>query len=383
LDARAPEQATALPYQSAQATRRRRIARRARLLALVAAVGVGAAALGHWVHDRFTHVYIDDARISADVISISSRISGWVTELRVAEGDIVKTGEPLATIDDRDARLHLSELKARLLSLDAERERLVAQRQMIDQQTSSQYIMRRSQVDAAEAALAGRRSDLDLARTDFERTRTLLERKVVSRQRWEERRSAFRVAEQAFQQARAEVAAANASLIEAAANRQQLQVLDKQVIGLSHQKQELVAQHARLELDLRDRVIRSPLDGVVDRTFVDASEYVSAGQRLLMVHDPGKVWVEANVKETDVRHVRLGAPARISVDAYPDRVFDGRITRIGNAATSQFALLPTPNPSGNFTKIAQRLTVRIELAETSGLLRPGMMVEVNIVIDER
>ena len=383
MDASGPEQSETPPYRGAQATRRQKIARRARLLALVVSAGVAMVVLGNWIHERFTHVYVDDARISADVISISSRVSGWVIELRAAEGDAIRTGDALVTIDDRDSRLHLAELTARLASIDSERARLVAQKEMIDRQTSSQYMVRKSQIDAARAALAGRRSDLDLTRADFERAGKLLERKVVSRQRWEEKRTAFRVAEQAFEQARAVVAAADAALIEASANRQQLQVLDRQIVGLSHQKEELQAQRARQELDLRDRVIRSPLDGVVDKTFVKASEFVSAGQRLLMVHDPRRIWVDANVKETDIRYLRMGTPAKVSVDAYPDTVFLGRIIRVGSAATSEFALLPTPNPSGNFTKIAQRLTIRIELDRKSELLRPGMMVEVNIGIDDR
>ena len=382
MDAKTPDTSEALS-QSARRNPRHRLSRQARLLTFLAVAIVGGAGLANWIYDRFTHVYIDDARISADVISISSRVSGWVTKLHVATGDRIKAGDTLVRIDDRDARLRLTELDARLLSIDAERARLSAQKQMIDQQTRSQYAMRQSQVEAAEAALAGRRSDLDLARTDFERTRTLLQKKVVSRQRWEEKRTVFRVAEQAFQQARAEVAATNAGLIEAAANRQQLLVLDRQVTALVHQKEELRAQRDRQELDLRDRRILSPIDGVVDRTFVNASEFVSAGQRLLMIHDPRRIWVDANVKETDIRHLKLGAPAKISVDAYPDSVFTGKITRIGNAATSEFALLPTPNPSGNFTKIAQRLTIRVALEKTSDVLRPGMMVEVNIGIDDR
>ena len=206
---------------------------------------------------------------------------------------------------------------------------------------------------------------------------------MVSRQRLDEKRSVFRVAEQAYQEARAEVSAANAGLLGAAADRQQLQVIDRQITALSHQQDELRTLWDRMGLDLGDRVIRSPIDGVVDKTFVNPSEYISVGQRLLMVHDPSKIWVDANVKETDVRHLKLGSPAKVSIDAYPDEVFKGTITRIGNAATSQFALLPTPNPSGNFTKIAQRLTIRVDLEKASDLLRPGMMVEVNIGIDGR
>lgn len=361
--------------------------RRAGLLARNVVLGVlavaGLAVLGSWVHDRFTHVYIDDARITADVISVSSRVSGWVVERKVTEGDRIKAGDVLASIDDREAILRLAELNARLSSIDAERARLVAEQKMVDRQTSSQYNMRRSQLRAAEAALAGRQSDLELARIDFVRTKKLLDRKVVSRQRWEERRKTFRVAEQDYQQARAEVAAANASLVEAGADREKLQVLDRQLAALDHQKKEIQAQVDRQKLDLRDRTIRSPIDGVVDKTFVNASEYVSAGQRLLMIHDPDKVWVSANVRETDIKHLTTGSDATVTVDAYPDKVFHGKITRIGNAATSEFALLPTPNPSGNFTKIAQRLAIRIELEKKNHQLRPGMMVEVEIGIHDR
>ena len=343
----------------------------------------GLIALGSWIYDRFSHVYVDDARITADVISVSSRVSGWVTRISVSEGDAIKAGDVLVAIDDRDARLRLAELDARLLSLDAERARLGAEKQMVDRQTSSQYKMRSSQLQAVKAALAGRQSDLDLAKTDFERTKTLLARRVVSRQRWEERRKTFRVAEQAYQQALAEVAAAGASLIEASADREKLLVLDRQLAALTHQKTEIQAQHDRQTLDMRDRIIRSPIGGVVDKTFVNASEYVTAGQRLLMVHDPRRIWVAANVRETDVKFLTLGSTATVTVDAYPDEVFHGSIARIGNAATSEFALLPTPNPSGNFTKIAQRLAIRIELEKKSTKLRPGMMVEVDIGIVDR
>jgi membrane fusion protein (multidrug efflux system) len=94
------------------------------------------------------------------------------------------------------------------------------------------------------------------------------------------------------------------------------------------------------------------------------------------------VWVDANVKETDFARVKLGAPAAVTVDAYPSVAFQGEVARLGEAATSQFALLPSPNPSGNFTKITQRLPIRIAIEQRDGLLRPGMMVEVSVdVVD--
>ncbi|MBT6962324.1 MAG: HlyD family secretion protein [Rhodospirillaceae bacterium] len=382
MDGSPTEKVATIDYQTA-ASPRRRAWRVLRTVFLGLAVIGGLLLLADWAYKRYTNVYIDDARITADVISVSSRVSGWVTKLHVSEGDRVKAGATLVSIDIRDAKLQLTELDSRLQAIGAERSRALTEKTMIDRQTKSAQSVRRSQVRAAKAALAGRRSDLDLARTDFERTKKLLNRKVVSRQRWEERRNAFRKAEQAFQQAQAEVAAATASLIQAAADREQLLVLDRQLTMLTHREAEVSAQRERQLLNLSDRLITSPVDGVVDKTFVNPSEFVSAGQRLLMVHDPKKIWVSANVKETDLRHIKIGSAVTVEVDAYPDQVFEGKISKIGNAATSEFALLPTPNPSGNFTKVVQRIRIRVNLENKDELLRPGMMVEVNVGIDDR
>jgi membrane fusion protein (multidrug efflux system) len=97
-----------------------------------------------------------------------------------------------------------------------------------------------------------------------------------------------------------------------------------------------------------------------------------------MLHNPEEVWVEVNIKETQIRKLKLGQPVKVNVDAYPDDKFEGKVARIGSAATSRFALLPTPNPSGNFTKITQRMAVKIDFTKMPKPLSPGMMVEVDI-----
>ncbi|MGA7985724.1 MAG: efflux RND transporter periplasmic adaptor subunit, partial [Burkholderiales bacterium] len=165
---------------------------------------------------------------------------------------------------------------------------------------------------------------------------------------------------------------------QAAAERAQLEVLAAQREVLEQREAELGAKLARQRLDLEDRVVKSPLRGVIDRTFVEPGEYVGAGQRLLLMHDPASVWVEANIKETQLARLAPGQRVEVHVDAFPERDLDGRVERIGNSATSSFALLPTPNPSGNFTKVTQRVPVRISIAQRAGRLRPGMMVEVRI-----
>ena len=124
--------------------------------------------------------------------------------------------------------------------------------------------------------------------------------------------------------------------------------------------------------------MKKPDMSVVDKTFVKVGEYVTPGQRLALVHDPSKIWIEANIKETEIRRLKIGQKVEVSIDAYPGTGFEGRVLSVGNATTSEFTLLPSPNPSGNFTKITQRLPVRIAIDQQQGLLRPGMMVEIYI-----
>ena len=168
------------------------------------------------------------------------------------------------------------------------------------------------------------------------------------------------------------------ALSSAGGSRQQVQVIGQQQQVLARQADEIRSEIKRRDIDIADRTINAPADGRVVMTFVRKGEHVSTGQRILMFHDPKEIWVEANVKETDIGHLKPGMPADIKVDAYPGQVFKGEILRIGQAATNRFALLPDPNPSGNFTKITQRLPLRVKLTEKDARLRPGMMVEVII-----
>jgi len=160
-------------------------------------------------------------------------------------------------------------------------------------------------------------------------------------------------------------------------------VLAKRIDALRHEEAEIAAQRDRQVLDVADRTIKSPIDGVVSETFVDVGEFVSPGQRLMLIHDPAAIWVEANIKETDIRHLAPGMPVEVLIDAFPDQTFSGTVSRIGQATTSEFALLPNPNPSGNFTKVTQRLPVRIALDPGDAALRPGMMAVINIAIPGR
>ena len=164
---------------------------------------------------------------------------------------------------------------------------------------------------------------------------------------------------------------------------QQILVNESLLENLRFQEAQIASERDRQVLDIEDRTIRSPFNGVVSRTFIDKGEFVRPGQRLMLIHDPDNIWVEANIKETELRHLEPGMPVTLRVDAFPDHAFTGTVERIGQAATSEFALLPNPNPSGNFTKVTQRLPIRISVTQDQGMLRPGMMVVIEIDIPGR
>ncbi len=348
------------------------------LIGLVIAVAVFFG--GREIYDRINFVYSDDSRIEADLITVSSRVAGWVTGLDVSEGSGISAGQVLLAIDSRESKLRVSELDARISSLDAEAGRLAAERRLVDDQTASLYSTERSRLDATKVAVSSLQPQLNLVRREYQRAKSLFERKVFSRRQLDQAENAKQQIERQNRMAVAERNAAEAKLKEAGAERARLAVIDGDIAILKHRKAELLVKREHQKLDLADRIIKSPVDGVVDKTFIKVGEYVTPGQRLALVHDPKKIWVEANIKETRIRELKIGQTVEVSVDAYPDIEFRGRVLTIGNATTSEFALLPSPNPSGNFTKITQRLPVRIAIEQKDGLLRPGMMVEINIDI---
>jgi len=341
---------------------------------------VGGIWGGLEVHDRLTHVFEYDARISGDLITISSRVAGWVTKIAITEGESVEKDHILFQIDDRESTLKLSELNALLNRNKADRARLRSERAYTDEQVTSRYETLQSTVTAAEAAVASLTAQLDLAKGDLTRAESLFKSKVIPRRQLDEARAIKLRLEGDYRKSVANLHEAVARLHEAKVERAKLAVIDGEIAMLEHEESELQARVAQQQLDVSDRTIRAPVAGVIDRKFVDGGEYVTPGQRLAIMHNPTRVWIDANVKETEVRKLKIGQSVDVSIDAYPDESFKGTVEIIGNAATSEFALLPTPNPSGNFTKITQRLPVRIAIDQQGRKLRPGMMVEVNIDI---
>jgi len=352
----------------------RLIARGVAALVLLAAV----AGMAHWFAQRWTHVFIVDSRVAAKMVTLSSEVSGRVTAVRVVTGDRVRQGDLLVAIDPRQTELELAALDAQLRRLETQQDQLRAQQTMATAQVASRLDAAAAELSAATARHRSAEAELVNIRGEHERVSRLHERQILSAQRFDEIRARLVTAEQQERTAAAGIRTARANHATAEAERTQIAMLGLQIASLDAEKAALHSTRSQKLIDLEHREIRAAFDGVIDSTFVDAGEYVSPGSRLAIYHDPANVWIDANVKETDFRRLKLGAKASVVVDAFPDRTFPGEVIRLGHAATSQFALLPSPNPSGNFTKVTQRLPVRISIQQEDILLRPGMMVEVAV-----
>ena len=358
-----------------------------RIIQLILLILIGGGALfwgTGWFKHRASHVLEDDARITTDLIAVSSQVAGWVTEVPVSQGQLIQEKSMIALIDQRQARLRMAELEARRSELDAQKITLQSQINLIVRQIDQRIKVQSHKVDASAAEVRATKTQVRLKQSELNRLRPLARRKIASPQALEKAEIELQNAESHQVSAVSQLEANKARLIEIGVDRGQVAILQRKSDEIDAKRLTLGTLIDRQYLDIEDRRVKSPINGVVDKVFIDQGEYVRQGQRIALIHDPKNIWVETNVRETELRHVIVDAPVGIAVDAYPDQPFSGRVLRVGSSATSQFALLPNPNPSGNFTKISQRVPVKISIEAVEGKpLRPGMMVEVEIVIQER
>ena len=357
---------------------RRSRTRWTRLIVIGGLVAVAIWLSAPWVAARFTQVHINDARIAAKVVTISSEVAGRVTAMPVLVGDAVAEGDLVAAIDRTSAEPQLDAVLSRLAATDAQLAELRARKVLLERQLSARRDAALAGIAAADANHQASLAVLTNARTRHERAIKLAEQNITSQQTLDESQAAL---DTAAQQERAEFAAiesARASLAIVEADGEQMNVLESQIASVLAGRVGTEADRSLKEIDLAHRTITARFDGIIDGTFVDVGEYVTPGTRIAMYHAPEDVWIDANVKETEYGRIHVGSKASITVDAFSGRTFEGEVIAMGGAATSQLALLPSPNPSGNFTKVTQRLPIRVLIDAAGTELRPGMMVEVYV-----
>jgi membrane fusion protein (multidrug efflux system) len=324
-------------------------------LALALALGVaGAVDFGHYYFTTGRYlVSTDDAYVKADSTIIAPKVSGYIAEVLVADNEPVRAGQLLARIDDRDFRTALNQAQADVAASDAAVKNLNAQIELQEPLIQQQA----AEVDAAEA-------NAKFAREEQARYDNLMKSGSGTVQRAQQTDAALRAQTAQLQQGKSGLLAANKRIEVLATERA------KAIAQLDHAR--AVERQAVLNLSYTE--ISAPVEGTVGARTLRVGQYVQAGTQLMAVVPLDQVYVVANFKETQLTHVRNGQPVELTIDSFHSVTLKGHVDSLSPASGLEFALLPPDNATGNFTKIVQRVPVKIVLDDNNlkGLLRPGM-----------
>ncbi|MGC2780904.1 MAG: HlyD family secretion protein [Bradyrhizobium sp.] len=348
-----PKTVTATPPKSGK---RKRVLAGVGLLLALAAAGY---ATHYFLVGRFM-VSTDDSYVRANNTMLGARVSGHVQEIVPRDNSIVRKGDVIFRIDDGDYKI----------AVDAARTRIATQEATIAR-IGRQVAAQQSAVEQAEANLASAEASMKRAGLDYERQQALSTKGFASH-------ATFEQSEATRDQGMAAVRAGRAAFDAA---RDNVEVTKAQQAEAQAQLAELKTALAKAERDLDFATVRAPVDGTFSNRLVNTGDFVAVGQRLGNVVPLDDVFIDANFKETQLNRIRAGQPVTIKVDAYGARKFMGAVDSIAPAAGSVFTLLPPDNATGNFTKIVQRLPVRIRVPKDvarQNLLRAGMSVYVTI-----
>jgi membrane fusion protein, multidrug efflux system len=332
------------------------------LAVLAGGLGISLAAilgLQYWQVGRF-QIATDDAYVQADSIIIAPRVAGYIAEVPVGDNQPVKAGQVLARIDDRDLRTALDQAIA---------DRTVADHKIAN--IGAQLDLQQSVIGEAQAQLASAEAALTFAAQDQKRYSDLAHTGAGSVQQAQQTQSLLL-------QRTADLQRAQAALINA---QQQVAVLQTAEAEARSALQHAQAVEQQARLNLSYATITAPQDGTVGARTLRVGQYVQAGTQLMAIVPLHAVYVVANYKETQLTDVRPGQSVDIEVDTFPGQMVHGVVDSIAPASGQEFALLPPDNATGNFTKIVQRIPVKIVLRQDSalaGMLRPGMSVEPTI-----
>ncbi len=277
----------------------------------------------YWYMNLQNFVSTDDAFIDANSVSISTKMLGRIDFLGADEGDTVKTGEDLVELDKSDLKAEEAAAKSNL--------------------------------DLAQKSIPLAQVNISRAQDDFNRAEVQYKGGITTKEQYDHAQKTLEAAKAELNIELAKISAANSQ------------------IGV-------------IESKLNNTMISSPMDGVIAKRWVLTGDVVQAGQPIFTIYDLKNIWVTANLEETKLNHIHLGDPVDITVDSYSNTHFSGKVFEIGNYTASEFSLIPPNNASGNFTKVTQRIPIKISISDSNSntgqkfILRPGMSVEVSVKV---
>jgi membrane fusion protein (multidrug efflux system) len=378
--------------------------RRGIIIVVIAVILV--ASVGLWWHSTFSED-TDDAQVNGHLIQVSSRIAGQVLKVYVDENQMVKKGDTIADLDPRDYQVAVENAKAALASAQANAAAANVAVPLLTVNTGSilasansdvtgshaGVLQAQQQQQAAHARVVQAQANQKKAQSDLERYKPLVEKDVISKQQFDAAVAAAAASDAAVQDALASEQAASegvrvarehesqsqAQLKYAQTGPQQIAAQNARARQAEAQVQQAQAQLDQANLNLSYAKIVAPESGIITRKSVEINQNVSVGQNLLTLVSLEDIWVTANFKETQLRHMEAGQPVEIAVDA-TGKSYHGKVTQIGGATGSVLSLFPPENATGNYVKVVQRVPVRIDFTDLehedpTHLLRPGLSVE--------
>ncbi len=334
-----------------------------RLSIFVALVVLIALCLfGHWLLVGRFHEDTDNAYVQGEITRVSSQLGARIERVLVTDNQHVEKGQLLLTLETADFQLALERARAALATREAE---LAQAQSRLDQQGSL--------IAASQADVSAGQANLSRTQIDLSRAQTLRKPGYVSEERVTTLSADSRVARSQLSKAEADLSA----------QRLQVDALSADIKRLQAQIANAKTEIAQAELNLTRTEIHAPISGTIGQRSSKAGQVVQAGAYLLSIVPSDDIWVQANFKETQIGKMQAGQSAELTFDAYPDTPIEARIDSLFAASGAQFSLLPPDNATGNFTKVVQRIPVKLTFAADNplkGKIRPGMSVEVKVNI---
>jgi len=396
---------------------------------VLALIPVLLAAAGYFVYQEYfsDRESTDDAQIDGHINPVAAKVSGHVVSINVQDNQFVKAGTVVVRIDPRDYVIALERAEADLAAAQSLSEAARHQVPITSTTTSSQFNLAGAGIEQAESIKAAALRDVDTARArlettqarvretqanytkvmqDLERMKLLIAKDEISKQQYDaavaavdaarasrdSAQSGVEEAAKAIEAGLARVAQAEARIKEAQANLQATQTAPQQMsisrsnAQTAHARVKLAeAALAQAKLNIEYTEVKAPIDGIISQRKVELGQYVQVGQSLLAVVPLHNVWVTANYKENQLKNMRPGQKATITVDAYGGRKYEGHIDSIAAATGARFSLLPPENATGNFVKVVQRVPVKIVIdrgEDDAHPLRPGLSVIATVYTSE-
>jgi membrane fusion protein (multidrug efflux system) len=334
------------------------------IIILVALIAV-AWGVKTWNYSRH-HESTDDAQIDGDITPVLSKVGGYVSSVTVEENQHVKAGQVLVTIDDEEYRVQLEQAQAELAAAQA-----AAGSTEITGQAQAQVATATGQRQAVAANVVAAEAANKRAQADLARIQELASKQIVSKQQLDAAQAAAAAAAAQLVAAQKQAAAAGAQVTNAQA-------------GVRVAQARLEAARAardNAQLQLSYTKVVAPTSGTASRKQVEVGQLIAPGQPLVSIVSDTSIWVTANFKETQLDNIRVGQPVEIDVDAYDGCKAEGKVESVSGATGAKFALLPPDNATGNFTKVVQRIPIRIAITKpcnNNRPLRPGLSVNVHV-----